>query len=213
MRPGQVSSTLATISGVSASCGMTRGGDEAADLDLAHAGGGDGGDPAHLGVGRHAGLGDLQPVARADFADGDEFAHGAGDLRGIGMRRKVAAGWRERQGGVWLMSSVAMFGQRLCFCRQDSLCAFRHARLQPCIERGIPACPKTRSSPNSCTALDARYGDRLERAVLFGSRARGDARPDFDFDVAVGLRDYTDLWNGYGRSARSPPISSRIPER
>ncbi len=63
------------------------------------------------------------------------------------------------------------------------------------------------------TPLDARYGDRLERAVLFGSRARGDARPDFDFDVAVGLRDYTDLWNGYGRSARSPPISSRIPER
>jgi predicted nucleotidyltransferase len=45
------------------------------------------------------------------------------------------------------------------------------------------------------TALDARYGDRLERAVLFGSRARGDARPDSDFDVAVFLRDYTDLWN------------------
>ncbi len=45
------------------------------------------------------------------------------------------------------------------------------------------------------TALDALYGDRLERAVLFGSRARGDARPDSDFDVAVFLRGYTDLWN------------------
>lgn len=44
-------------------------------------------------------------------------------------------------------------------------------------------------------ALDALYGDRLERAVLFGSRARGDARPDSDYDVAVFLRDYTDLWN------------------
>jgi predicted nucleotidyltransferase len=43
-------------------------------------------------------------------------------------------------------------------------------------------------------ALDAQYGDRLERAVLFGSRARGDARPDSDFDVAVFLRGYTDLW-------------------
>ncbi len=44
-------------------------------------------------------------------------------------------------------------------------------------------------------ALDAHYGERLERAVLFGSRARGDARPDSDFDVAVFLRDYTDLWH------------------
>ncbi|MGI3900457.1 MAG: nucleotidyltransferase domain-containing protein [Janthinobacterium lividum] len=38
-------------------------------------------------------------------------------------------------------------------------------------------------------ALDAAYGDRIERVVLFGSRARGDARPDSDYDVAVFLRD------------------------
>jgi predicted nucleotidyltransferase len=35
------------------------------------------------------------------------------------------------------------------------------------------------------------YGDRLERVVLFGSRARGDAQADSDYDVAVFLRDYT----------------------
>jgi len=29
-------------------------------------------------------------------------------------------------------------------------------------------------------ALDELYGDRLERVVLFGSRARGDARPGSD---------------------------------
>ena len=34
------------------------------------------------------------------------------------------------------------------------------------------------------------YGDRVERVVLFGSRARGDAREDSDYDVAVFLRDY-----------------------
>src|ERR1700710_2802303 len=45
------------------------------------------------------------------------------------------------------------------------------------------------------SALDALYGARLERAVLFGSRARGDARPDSDYDVAVFLRDYGGLWN------------------
>ena len=44
------------------------------------------------------------------------------------------------------------------------------------------------------TALHALYGDRLERAVLFGSRARGDARPDSDYDVAVFLRHDRGLW-------------------
>ncbi len=38
-----------------------------------------------------------------------------------------------------------------------------------------------------CAALDEMYGARLERAVLFGSQARGDARPDSDYDVAVFL--------------------------
>jgi predicted nucleotidyltransferase len=43
-------------------------------------------------------------------------------------------------------------------------------------------------------ALDALYGDRLERIVLFGSRARGDAHSDSDYDIAVFLRDLTDRW-------------------
>jgi predicted nucleotidyltransferase len=38
-------------------------------------------------------------------------------------------------------------------------------------------------------ALDDAYGSRIERVVLFGSRARGDARPDSDYDVAVFLKD------------------------
>jgi len=37
-------------------------------------------------------------------------------------------------------------------------------------------------------ALERAYGDRIERVVLFGSRARGDAGPDSDWDVAVFLR-------------------------
>ena len=37
-------------------------------------------------------------------------------------------------------------------------------------------------------ALNNAYGPRIERVVLFGSRARGDARPDSDYDVAVFLR-------------------------
>jgi len=41
-------------------------------------------------------------------------------------------------------------------------------------------------------ALDAAYGARLERAVLYGSRARGDAGSESDYDIAVFLRDMPD---------------------
>ena len=41
-------------------------------------------------------------------------------------------------------------------------------------------------------ALKALYGDRIERVVLYGSRARGDAKPDSDYDVALFLNDLTD---------------------
>jgi predicted nucleotidyltransferase len=37
--------------------------------------------------------------------------------------------------------------------------------------------------------LDELYGPHLERVMLYGSRARGDAREDSDYDVAVFLRD------------------------
>ncbi|MFZ2104402.1 MAG: nucleotidyltransferase domain-containing protein [Roseiarcus sp.] len=47
-------------------------------------------------------------------------------------------------------------------------------------------------------ALDEAYGDRIERVVLFGSRARGDARPDSDYDVAVFLKDMKE----FGREVR-----------
>ena len=41
-------------------------------------------------------------------------------------------------------------------------------------------------------ALNEIYGARLERVVLFGSRARGDAHAESDYDVAVFLRDMID---------------------
>ncbi len=41
-------------------------------------------------------------------------------------------------------------------------------------------------------AVSEIYGDRIERVVLFGSHARGDAHPDSDYDVAVFLRDMPD---------------------
>lgn len=43
-------------------------------------------------------------------------------------------------------------------------------------------------------AIDSLYGSRVERVVLYGSRARGDAREDSDYDVAVFLKDLDDRW-------------------
>ncbi len=51
-------------------------------------------------------------------------------------------------------------------------------------------------------ALDKEYGDRIERVVLYGSRARGDARPDSDYDVAVFLKDISSRWDEMGRLAK-----------
>lgn len=50
-------------------------------------------------------------------------------------------------------------------------------------------------------ALDRFYGERIERVVLFGSRARGDARADSDYDIAVFLRDLGDRWAEADRMA------------
>jgi uncharacterized protein len=50
-------------------------------------------------------------------------------------------------------------------------------------------------------ALTEMYGERLERVVLYGSRARGDANADSDYDIAVFLKDLS------GRMAESDRIA------
>jgi predicted nucleotidyltransferase len=58
----------------------------------------------------------------------------------------------------------------------------------------------TRENPTIAkfrAALAEMYGDRLERVVLFGSHARGDAQPDSDYDVAIflnGMNGSSDRW-------------------
>lgn len=51
-------------------------------------------------------------------------------------------------------------------------------------------------------ALDESYGERLERVVLYGSRARGDHRPDSDYDIAVFIEEPGPLWDELHRLAR-----------
>jgi predicted nucleotidyltransferase len=50
-------------------------------------------------------------------------------------------------------------------------------------------------------ALAEAYGDRLARAVLYGSRARGDAQADSDYDIAIFLHDMPDRFAEMNRLA------------
>lgn len=51
-------------------------------------------------------------------------------------------------------------------------------------------------------ALDDIYGARIERVMLYGSRARGDWNEDSDYDVAVFLTDITSRWEEFMRLGR-----------
>ena len=50
-------------------------------------------------------------------------------------------------------------------------------------------------------SLAALYGEKLDRIVLFGSRARDEAGPDSDYDVAVFLKTPPDRWRELDRLA------------
>ena len=65
---------------------------------------------------------------------------------------------------------------------------------------GMPSFPAAdRVLKRFRAALDELYGERIERVVLFGSRARGDAHEASDYDVAVFLKDLTDRWEEVDR--------------
>jgi predicted nucleotidyltransferase len=48
-------------------------------------------------------------------------------------------------------------------------------------------------------ALSELYGERIERVVLYGSRARGDVHAESGYDVAIFLRDFSDRWREMDR--------------
>lgn len=50
-------------------------------------------------------------------------------------------------------------------------------------------------------AVDQIYGDRIERVVLYGSRARGDAQEESDYDLALFLHGMSDRWQELDRLA------------
>jgi len=50
------------------------------------------------------------------------------------------------------------------------------------------------------TRLEALYGDRLVRLVLYGSQARGDAVEESDIDVMVVLKGPFDYWEELRRT-------------
>ena len=57
--------------------------------------------------------------------------------------------------------------------------------------------------------LSAAYGERLHAVVLFGSEARGDARPDSDIDVLVVLETLTGDYGERTRAGTCGGVSGR----
>jgi predicted nucleotidyltransferase len=57
------------------------------------------------------------------------------------------------------------------------------------------------------SAVAEIYGERAERVVLFGSRARSDAKPDSDYDIAVFINDAGTFMD---ESARLAAVSTDI---
>jgi uncharacterized protein len=51
------------------------------------------------------------------------------------------------------------------------------------------------------SAVTEIYGTRAERIVLYGSRTRGDHKPDSDYDVAVFIKDPGSFYDESGQLA------------
>ena len=56
--------------------------------------------------------------------------------------------------------------------------------------------------PTLRTYFQTLYGEKLEQLILYGSQARGHAKPDSDIDILVILTDPVDAWTESDRTSQ-----------
>jgi len=77
----------------------------------------------------------------------------------------------------------------------------------PTAQRELPLTPDEREALYSLIiSLRQRYGDDLQRVVLFGSKARGDSDPESDLDVLVVLKGNAD----WGRRCEITDLTTHL---
>jgi predicted nucleotidyltransferase len=169
-----------------------------------------------LGEGHPAerGLRHVEPLPSHEaYSDMEDFIAGVGDARARDLLERAISGrgaFRRFKDTLfefpelretWFELKNARMTRRALQWLADEGLVDEEAAERAAVEHRDPAPPSTANdvAGEAARELRALYGERLQRVVLFGSRARGDADPESDLDLLVVLEDMRSSWTERAR--------------